>query len=78
MVLLLWQAAFMRRLIAHGLAQQPGPESGRGDRVDGPRITEPADRPDENHPVPLDRPRRGSFGRLGGAEEVSCGSDSDR
>ena len=58
--------------------EQPGSELGRGDRVDGPWITEPADRPDEDHPVPLDRPRRRSFGRLGGAEEVGRGPDSDR
>ena len=46
------------RVRASSGAPAAGPEFGRGDRVDGPWITEPADRPDEDHPVPLDRPRR--------------------
>ena len=38
--------------------EQPGPQLGRWNGVDRPRLAEPADGPDEDHPVPLDRPRR--------------------
>ena len=54
--------------------EQPGSKLGRRDFVDRPWLAEPANRPDEDHPVPLDGPRRRSFGRLGGAEQVGGGA----
>jgi hypothetical protein len=58
--------------------EEPGPQVGRRDRVDWPRRAELANGPDEDHLVPLDRPRGRALGRLGGAEQVGGGAQPDR
>jgi hypothetical protein len=58
--------------------EEPGPQLGRWDGVDRPRLAELADGPDEDHPVPLDSPGRGALGRLGGAELVCRRAEPDR
>jgi hypothetical protein len=58
--------------------KEPCPQLGRWDGVDRPRLAEPSDSPDEDHPVPLDRPGRRALGRLGGAEQVGRGAEPDR
>ena len=44
--------------------KEPGPQLGRRNRVDRARLAEPADGPNEDHPVPIDRPGRGASAAL--------------
>jgi hypothetical protein len=72
------RAASCQKLPGGGQASPERPAARPPDGVDRPRLAEPANGPDEDHLVPLDRPRRRALGRLGRVEQVGGGAQPDR